>query len=377
MRLPTDDQHDLRSACRTVLAAHSTSPHLRAVAESPGRFDAALYRLVSGLGWTALTVPQTHGGLGLGLVDAGIVAEELGRVVHGGPLAHTLGAAALIDRYAQDSMRDLILPQIAEGSATVALGTDRGMAIPGTGLTLLPVAEPAQGQAYQLDGRLDWVANAAVATHLLLAANLDGECRAVLIEARVVQVEPMRSVDLTCEHGRVTAAAVLVPADAVLAAPSGDTLFDVAVMLQCAESVGIASRLLDMTVEYARQRVQFGQPIGKFQAVKHKLADMLVAREAARACTWEAAGQLDDDALRAAEAVSVAKSIAGAAGSDVASQALQIHGGIGFTWEHDLHLFLRRAKINELLLGSPSWHEERLTALLESTSLIDLGPSIH
>ena len=145
-----------------------------------------------------------------------------------------------------------------------------------------------------------------------------------------------------------------LPAEAIAA------VFDLAVVLQCAESTGIARRLLEMTVTYAGQREQFGRPIGSFQAIKHRIADLLVEAEGCRVATREAADALDAGAGPGTEAVSIAKSWVGRAASFVASHALQIHGGIGFSWEHDLHLFLRRAKVNELLLGSPAWHDERL-----------------
>jgi len=179
----------------------------------------------------------------------------------------------------------------------------------------------------------------------------------------------MTTLDVTRRFSRITCSAVQLPTDSVVGgAAAVGALFNLGVILQCAENVGIAGRLLEMTIEYAGQRTQFGKPIGSFQAIKHRIADMLIEREAARVTAWEAAEVMQRSPADCDEAVSVAKSVAARAASYAASHALQIHGGIGFTWEHDLHLYLRRAKVNELLLGTVPWHEDRIVAAMRSAS---------
>jgi alkylation response protein AidB-like acyl-CoA dehydrogenase len=227
----------------------------------------------------------------------------------------------------------------------------------------------AGGDRRALAGRLPFVPHGDVATHLVVAAQHDGS--PVLAVVRVgsdgLHLSRQHTMDITRRYVQLTCTDVAVE-HLVTEPAAAAALFEVAVVLQCAESVGIGSRLLEMTVDYAGARTQFDRPIGSFQAIKHKIADMLMLRESARAATRDAEATLDtgDDARLA---VSVAKSLAGAGISRLASEALQIHGGIGFTWEHDLHLFLRRAKVNELLLGTSAWHDERITALLASREI--------
>jgi alkylation response protein AidB-like acyl-CoA dehydrogenase len=189
------------------------------------------------------------------------------------------------------------------------------------------------------------------------------ERRLVIVERSAVTAEIVPTMDLTRRYARVQVSDVPM---IQLPAVAADELFDLGVVLQCAENSGIAQQLLDMTVTYAKQREQFGRPIGGFQAIKHRIADMLIEVEGCRVATREAADALDGGAVPGGEAVSIAKSWVGRAASFVASHALQIHGGIGFSWEHDLHLYLRRAKTNELLLGSPAWHDERLYHAMRS-----------
>jgi alkylation response protein AidB-like acyl-CoA dehydrogenase len=186
------------------------------------------------------------------------------------------------------------------------------------------------------------------------------ERRLVIVERGDAAVQVLPTMDLIRRYARVRLDGASLDGAVLLPAVAADELFDLGVVLQCAESSGVARRLLDMTITHAKQREQFGRPIGGFQAIKHRIADMLIEVEGCRVATREAADALDGGALPGGEAVSIAKSWVGRAASFVASHALQIHGGIGFSWEHDLHLYLRRAKTNELLLGSPDWHDERL-----------------
>jgi alkylation response protein AidB-like acyl-CoA dehydrogenase len=360
VHLPTDEQRALGEACREVLGKHSTSRQIRSIAESGSGHDTALWRLTADLGWNALAVPEDLGGLGGSACDLAVVAEEFGRASQPSLLVQTLAVAAVLSRHAagHGPARDL-LGGIASGDAIVTWAVGE----PDAGD---PLTVDSSGDMARLTGRREYVPDAQCATHAVVRADsAAGPCLAIVpLTAGGVSVAPMQTIDIMRRYCRLTFAGTDVPAAALLGGRAAvQELFHLGVVLQCAESAGAAGRLLEMTVSYAGQRYQFGEPIGRFQAIKHRIADMLIETEGCRVATREAAEAIDACG-RVREAVSVAKSWTGRAASFVASHALQIHGGIGFSWEHDLHLYLRRAKANELLLGTPRWHEERLAALL-------------
>jgi alkylation response protein AidB-like acyl-CoA dehydrogenase len=347
MRLPDEEQQALRETCREVLGEHSTSATVRRIAESVTGHDDQLWKLTAELGWTALAVPEDAGGLGGSACDVAVVAEEFGRVVQPSLLPQTMAVAWVAARHAASPA---LLGGIASGEviASWALGEPGGS------------EAVSLDSALRLDGRRDYVPDGQCATHVVVRA---GE-RLVAVPLGVagVSVTPMSTMDITRRYSRVTFAGVQAEPDWLVGGADAVTdLFGIGVVAQCAEGSGVAARLLDMTVTYAGQRAQFGRPIGSFQAIKHRIADMLIEVEGCRVATRQAAEALDAG-TGVAEAVSIAKSWVGRAASYVASHALQIHGGLGFSWEHDLHLYLRRAKVNELLLGTPNWHDERLAA---------------
>lgn len=349
MRLPTDDELALGQACREVLAKHSSPARVRLVSESSTGFDRDFWKLAVDLGWTALPVPAAAGGLDgtVGMLAA--VAEELGRALQPGPLVQTLAVAYVLAHRASLDGAGELLGALGEGRAVITWG----------GLGPDSPAPVTIGSG-RLLGQVDLVPDAVEATHLAVPVHdAEGAVRLGIVPLDGASVQARPTIDLTRRYTRVILDGLAVPA---LQLPGADTvlLFELGVVLQCAESSGIARRLLEMTVTYAGQREQFGRPIGSFQALKHRMADMLVEVEGCRVATREASDAIDGGAAPGAEPASVAKSWVGRAASFVATHALQIHGGIGFSWEHDLHLFLRRAKANELLLGSPGWHDERL-----------------
>jgi len=349
VRLPTEQERVLREACREVLGRQSTSAHIRQVAESDTGFDAGFWKLAADLGWTALAVPESLGGIGGSVGDLAAVVEELGYAGQPGLLPQTLAVAYVLGRMGGDSAEiRALLSDIGGGDAILTWG-GVGPDSPGT-------VRLTDGV---LIGTVEFVPDGGNATHLAVPAMEGTTTWLVVVDLTAARFETVPTMDLTRRYGRVwldgvAAGSIRLPEDAV------GLLFDLGVVLQCAEGGGIARRLLDMTVTYAGQREQFGRPIGSFQAIKHRIADMLIETEGCRVATREAADALDANVAAGGEPVSVAKSWVGRAASFVASHALQIHGGIGFSWEHDLHLFLRRAKTNELLLGSPAWHDERL-----------------
>ncbi|HEX3960470.1 MAG TPA: acyl-CoA dehydrogenase family protein [Trebonia sp.] len=348
MRLPTDDELALRDVCREVLTKRTTSARIRLIAESEAGFDQDFWKLVVGLGWTALPLPEHAGGLDGTVAMLAVVAEELGRALQPGPLVQTLAVAYVLGRHTPARGVSDLLASIAEGTA-IATWAGLGPDSP----------EPVVERDGALHGTVEFVPDAGAATHLAVPVRTTTGLRLEVVDLGAARVEAVPALDLTRRYDRVRLDGVPLPA-VQLPTEACALLFDLGLVLQCAESTGIAGRLLGMTVTYARQREQFGRPIGSFQALKHRMADMLVEAEGCRVATREAADALDGGAAPGGEAVSIAKSWVGRAASFVASHALQVHGGIGFSWDHDLHLFLRRAKANELLLGTPGWHEERL-----------------
>jgi alkylation response protein AidB-like acyl-CoA dehydrogenase len=364
MRRPSDDEATLREACRDVLKKQVSSTNTRLVMESDRGFDADFWSLAAQLGWLGLGVAEAHGGLGGTVAMLAAVADEVAWSGQPSPLVATFAVAHTLSRYQSDAGM-AILTAVMAGDAVLTwggLGPDS--------------PQPIHVVDGELRGSVELVPDGQCATHLAVGVIERGETVLALVDLSQAKRLLVPTLDLTRRYTRVILDGVpfrdVTPR---LPARALRQLFDLAVVLQCAESTGVARRLLEMTVTYARQRVQFGAPIGSFQAIKHRIADMLIETEGCRVATLEAADALDADADADAdtdldpgsEAVSIAKSWVGRAASFVATHALQIHGGIGFSWEYDLHLYLRRAKANELLLGSPGWHDELLyRSLLET-----------
>lgn len=356
MLLPTEDQDMLREVARDLLAVRAGSERLRALLDTPTGHDADLWKQISELGWSALALPEDLGGLSSGLPDLAVVIEECGRALMPSALTGTTAVAWLLARHDASSR---LLPGIGSGEVIVAWSL--GVADEGGEVA-------ADGRS--LSGTRRHVPDAGVATHVVV--DVTGPALAlVAVNAPGLGTRDERTLDLTRRYRTLTfdnvAADRLLPAE-----PAAAELFRCGVVLQCAESIGIAARALEMTCEYLGHRTQFGRVIGSFQAVKHRIADMYIELEGARVATRDAEA-VQSGRPDAASAVHVAKSWTGRAASWITSEAIQLHGGIGFTWEHDLHLMQRRAKTNELLLGPPAWHDEQLTAAIEAGSADETG----
>jgi len=362
-----DEQDMLREASRRFLEKEAPVSRVRDHIESPGPgYDTDVWKRAAALGWFGLLVPEQHGGTARSIVDAVVVAEELGRTVQPGPHLPTLVATMAIAEAGSDEQAAAILPGAVEGSTVVVWAPPT---LERDALSSDVTARP-DGGGFVLDGSIMTVQDAHVADHIVVTARTDGGLGQFLVPVATagVTIRLHQSLDVARRLCRVDMAGARLPAGSVLEGGDASAVLRqhaAAIVLQCAESVGGAERLVEMTVEYARDRVQFNRPIGSFQAIKHKCANMLVWLEASRSATYYAALAVQDRLPDAALAASVAKSYVGQACADVAGEALQVHGGIGFTWEHDVHLFLRRAKSNEALLGDPSWHRERICQLLE------------
>lgn len=366
----SDEQEMLRAATRRYLEQASPTARVREVASSELGYDPSVVRDGAELGWSGLALPEELGGAGGSIVDLVVIAEELGRLVQPGPFLASTVVALSVAEYGSAAQRAEVLPRMISGETCATwCFAEPGGVWDAEGVTL---EGKASGVEIELRGTKRYVQDAQVADWLLVTARVEGVLTQVLVERDTpgIDVVPLSTLDITRRLCDVTFERARVPATAVLGGPGTadvavERQLQAAAVLLCAESVGGAGRLLELTVQYAKDRVQFGRPIGSFQAIRHKCANMLVWLEASKAATNYAALAHQDRLPDAAHAASIAKSYVGEAFAKLAGEALQIHGGIGFTWEHDVHLYLRRAKSNEVLYGDPAWHRERICRLLD------------
>ncbi|SHN39970.1 acyl-CoA dehydrogenase family protein [Cryptosporangium aurantiacum] len=364
----SEEQEELRASVRRFLTDKAPSEAVRRWSESDLGHDEALWQQMAGqLGLQGIAVPEEHGGAGFGPVELGIVLEEMGRALLPSPFFATVALAgqaltASGDREAQARW----LPAIAEGTltATVAVSEERG----GTSLDAVATTATPDGSAWTLTGTKMFVVDGDSAGLLLVVARADDGLGLFTVEGTAGGVTRTRldALDLTRRLGRVE----LDGTPAVRVGPAGDAteflrrMLDLAVVAQAHEQVGGAAACLDAAVEYAKIRVQFNRPIGSFQAIKHKCADLLLEVEAARSAAYSAAWNAAEDPAELPVSATVAGSYCAEAYTHAAKENIQIHGGIGYTWEHDAHLHLRRAKSSEALFGSPRQHRSRLADLV-------------
>jgi alkylation response protein AidB-like acyl-CoA dehydrogenase len=358
----TDEQRELAATLRRFLQDKSPSSEVRRLMQTEAGYDPQTWSQLAGqLGLPGLVIPEKHGGSGAGPVELALACEEMGRALLCAPFFATavLAAQALLasgDQAAQEEF----LPGIADGTtiATLAGCEDDGAWSAGG------VASRARrsGDGYVLDGRKSFVIDGHAAGLLLVVARADGgpSLFAVRGDADGLGRRPLETLDLTRKQAAVSLDAVparLIGAEGSAAGVVAATLRLAAVAL-AAEQVGGAQRCLDMSVEYAKIRMQFGRPIGSFQAIKHMCADMLLEIESARSAAYYAAWAAQDGSDELPLLASLAKACCSEAYFRAAADNIQIHGGIGFTWEHDAHLYYRRAKSTELMLGTPAEHRE-------------------
>jgi alkylation response protein AidB-like acyl-CoA dehydrogenase len=370
----SEEQEMLRASAREFLAKECPPSYLRRMLEAEDAWDERFWKKLAALGWTGLGIPEAYGGVGT-FLDLVVVLEEAGRVLLPGPFFSTMGLAVpTLLEAGSEAQRKTVLTDIAAGTAraTVALTEPSGR-WDAEGVTL--GAQPA-GDGWRLDGVKLFVPDAGVADHMIVPARTrrggeDG-ITLFLISGRPtgVVVNPLRTMDMTRRWYEVRFDGVTVPASAVVGtvdhgwAPLRRAL-DWAAAGLCAEMVGGAQHVLDTSVEYAKTRQQFGKPIGIYQAVSHKLADMLLETESARSATYYAAWAVDADAPDRSLAASMAKAYTSDAYRRAAGNGIQVHGGIGFTWEHDMHLYFKRAKASEVTLGDSTYHRELVAQALD------------
>ena len=361
----TEDQLELQRAVRDVLDAEAPPELARAVAD--GESDAAdFWRTLVGLEWPAMALPEEAGGLGYGWVELAIVLEELGRHAAPGPFAATVTQyAPLVAEAATQGQAAELLAPVAAGRTTGTIAVDEGAG------TWDPAEVKAtarrDGDDLVLAGTKHYVVDGATADEIAIVARLDGELRAVLVPGSAVRAEEVVPIDPGVRHATVRLDGVRMPAERLLG--DGDATgairraLEESVTAVAAVTLGACQRIFDIINAYAKERIQFGVPIGSFQAVKHKLADMYRDIERARVLVYYAALTLAEDHLDRTLAASMAKAAAGEAQRRCVQDGLQLAGGIGYTWEHDLHLFLRRAKVGGLHFGSASHHRREVARL--------------
>ena len=360
----TEDQELIVSTAREVLESRAGSAGARAMEDDPAGYSADLWKEMVELGWTGLAVPEERGGVGAGFLEVCLLFEQLGYALVPSPLLPTVACCALpVARFGTAEQQDEWLGAVARGRVMsfTPVAWDR----PGEG----PVATPS-GDGFVLDGAALFVPYAASAEAFLVAAALNGEPRAFLVAASApgVSVGPVAGTvgfDRPC---RVGFDRVAVPRDRMLGGGRApvDAMSAYGAAATCAEMVGAAQRVLDMTVAYAAEREQFGRPVGSFQAVQHHCADMAVDVLGSRFIAYEAIWRLSAG-RDAAEEVSMAKAWVSDAYERVCARGHQVHGAIGFTWEHDLHLYSRHAMATALAFGDDDHHLDLLADTLGLT----------
>ena len=365
-----EEQEELRRQARAFLDKHSSSERVRAAMQIDRGYEEDVWRRIGGeLGWTAITIPEAHGGLGLGYVELVALFEETGRALLCSPLFSTVALATNALLAAGDSERATeLLPKIAAGetTATLAYTEESGSWDPAA----LSATVRRDRDEFVLDGVKAFVPDGHCTDWLLVAARAPGSSGeagislfALPAHSAGVTRRLCPTMDQTRKQAEVLLDSVRLPVSALVgtegrAWPVISRTLDLAAIALAAEQVGGAQRCLDMTVAYANDRKQFGRPIGSFQAIKHKCADMLLKVESARSAAYYAGWAASVDEVELPAVASLAKAYCSDAYFHCAAEAIQIHGGVGFTWEYDVHLHFKRARSTEAFLGSPAHHRE-------------------
>lgn len=351
----SESQEILKDSARKFFAGECPISEVRRVMATDRGFDSKLWSELAEQGYTGIIFPEQYGGVGLGIVELALLMEEAGRALLPGPFFSTVAlGGSVLSAVARDEQKKKYLAPLCHGQtrATVAF-LEQSASWDLASLQMIAVNGRLQGEKL-------FVTDAAVADWIIVVARngiflVDGK-------ASGVRIAPMSGMDLTRKL-------YSIQFDNVLAEKLGETFdlaraMDVATVALAGELVGGMQQALDITVEYAKTRKQFGKPIGMFQAVQHHCADMYLETESARSAVYYAAWALQENSPDAASAVSIAKIYASDAGRTVGNRGIQVHGGMGFTWENDLHLYYRRAKASETFLGDATFHRERLAGLV-------------
>jgi len=371
----SEEQELLQRSAREFLAEECPTAFVREMMRSDDGFSRAFHDKIAALGWTGLVIDEKYGGLGMSLLDMALLAEEMGRVVMPGPFFSSSVLAALALQLGTSAkLKKEWLPRLAAGTAIGAAAlleeSDR-LDAEGVKMRCLKTRH-----GFKLDGKKMFVTDAQIADFLVVAAHGKGkgtQAITLLVVPRDlpgVTITPLLSIDQTRKPCEVTFRGVELPQHACLAEEGKgwkvlERLFDACAVAVAADCLGGAQRALEMAIDYSKVREQFGRVIGSFQAVKHIAAEIVSEIEPARSLVWYAAYAYDHEPRRASLAASMAKARLGDVYARASNRAVQIHGGIGFTWEHDMHLWFKRAKWNEAAFGDATYHRERLAKLAD------------
>jgi len=366
----TEEQEALRDATRKFLDNECPTTFVRKMMADDTAHATELWKKIAELGWLGIIVPEEFGGSGGSFLDLVVILEEVGKSLLPGPFFATalLGSTAILTG-GSAAQKSAILPKVVEGNhiLTLALAEKSGRYdAAGVTLTAMP-----KGKDFVLSGEKLFVPDAHVADQLVVATRTaqggspEEGITLFLVDAKTpgVSISQLKTVDMTRRQCHVAFQDVAVASAQVVGEVGRGwsilrRVLEQAMAGLCAEMVGTGQKALDMAVAYAKERVQFGKPIGSFQAVKHKCVDMMVQVENARSLTYYAAWTVDENVPEAAQAVPMAKAYCSDMCKTVTSEAIQVHGGIGFTWEHDMHLFYRRGLASEAAFGSAPVHRE-------------------
>ncbi len=351
----SESQEFLKDSARKFFAGECPSSEMRRLMETDTAYDATLWSKITDQGYTGIIFPEAYGGVGLGKVELMLLMEEAGHTLLPGPFFSTVVlAGSVLDAMGTPAHKNQYLAPICRGEvrATVAL-------VEATS-SWNPQDVQLNATGGKLTGEKLFVTDAAIADFLIVVAR--NGVFAVDSKARGLKISPMATMDLTRKPYVVEFNNT--PAEQIGSSTDLPRAFDIATAALAAELVGGMQRTLELTVEYAKTRKQFGKPIGMFQAVQHQCADMYLETESSRSAVYYAGWALEENSPDAATAVSIAKMYASDAARTVGNRGIQIHGGMGFTWENDLHLYYRRAKASETAFGDATFHRERIARLV-------------
>jgi alkylation response protein AidB-like acyl-CoA dehydrogenase len=371
----SDDQRLLKENARSFLEAEWPATKVRELMEHATGLDAPLWRQMGDLGWLGMRIAEEHGGSGLNLTDLVPLAEEFGRALVSGPFTASVVTCAVMLRCAAGELAHRLLPGMAAGTTIVIPALEEPTSDHAAGD--VQTAAIATREQYQLSGKKLFVPHADVADHLLVSARTSpwgGPYAGISLfvvprDTAGLTITPLHTIDSTwrlfevvLDRVRVESTALLAPLDGAL--PILEAARLETCLMRSAEATGVAERTLELATSYAKERTAFGHPIGSYQAIQHKLVDMLIEVENARSLVYYAAWALDDSNAEAAQAVAMAKAYSTDIAWDITTNAIQVYGGIGFTWECDLHLYHRRALQLHASDGTPAEHRETVARLV-------------
>jgi alkylation response protein AidB-like acyl-CoA dehydrogenase len=369
----TPDQELLRDTTRKFLQATVPLTEVRALADNPDGFDRGWWQRGAELGWTSLLVDERRGGgsvSGAGLRDLALVAEEMGAMVSPGPLPATNVVAQTLSREGSDELASHVLPGLLSGQSVAAwCVAEPGRDITANGMTMRARRD---GADFILDGVKGPVEAGGQADWFLVTATGPEGLSQFLVPSSApgLRITPLNGLDLVRRHAEIGFDGVRVPSSAVVgvlggAAQSLEAQLQTALVLQCAEMVGATDRVFDFTVQYAFDRSSFGRALASYQALKHRFADMKLWLESANAISVDATKAVQSGAPDAGEVARIAKAYVGERCPELIQDCIQMHGGIGVTWEHDLHLYLRRVVVDRQTYGDPMQHRDHLAILAD------------